>query len=180
MASLGHVVAGLAVGRVHDRFASPSRSRRQRITAAAAFAIFALLPDLDVVGFRFGVDYASPFGHRGALHSLLAAVVIGLAAAPLLAKELRAPLAATAACTIAAVISHGLLDTLTDGGLGVALLWPFSEERFFAPWQPIPVAPIGRAFLSLRGLYCAVVEVALFSPLLVYAVFARSKPRPVS
>jgi len=49
--------------------------------------------------------------------------------------------------------SHGLLDALTDGGLGVAFLAPFSGERFFFPWQPIEVSPIGlRRFLSGRGL----------------------------
>ena len=46
------------------------------------------------------------------------------------------------------VASHGLLDALTDGGLGAALLWPFSDERFFAPWRPLPVAPIGARFWS--------------------------------
>lgn len=51
--------------------------------------------------------------------------------------------------------SHLLLDTLTDGGLGCALLWPFSTERFFAPWTPLPVAPIGRAFLSAEGVRVA-------------------------
>ena len=29
----------------------------------------------------------------------------------------------------AVVASHGLLDTLTDGGRGVALLWPFDERE---------------------------------------------------
>jgi hypothetical protein len=47
---------------------------------------------------------------------------------------------------------------MTNGGLGCALLWPFSDERFFVPWRPIPVAPIGLAFLSARGLRIAVIE----------------------
>lgn len=51
------------------------------------------------------------------------------------------------------MVSHGLLDTLTTGGKGVALLWPFSDERFFAPLQFIRVSPIGVGrFLSERGL----------------------------
>ena len=48
----------------------------------------------------------------------------------------------------ALLASHALLDTLTDGGLGAALLWPFNFTRYFAPWRPIPVAPIGLDFLS--------------------------------
>jgi inner membrane protein len=49
--------------------------------------------------------------------------------------------------------SHGLLDAMTDGGRGVALLAPFSNDRYFLPWTPIEVSPLGvRAFLSRRGL----------------------------
>lgn len=29
----------------------------------------------------------------------------------------------------------------TTGGKGVGWLWPWSDERFFAPWQVIKVAP---------------------------------------
>jgi inner membrane protein len=47
---------------------------------------------------------------------------------------------------------HPLLDAFTDGGLGVALLWPWSHERIFASWRPIEVSPIGAGFFSLRGI----------------------------
>ena len=39
------------------------------------------------------------------------------------------------------VLSHSLLDSVTTGGKGVGWLWPWSDERFFAPWQVIKVAP---------------------------------------
>ncbi len=48
--------------------------------------------------------------------------------------------------------SHPLLDALTSGGLGVALAWPWSEHRFFAPWRPIRVSPFAPQFFSARGL----------------------------
>ena len=76
---------------------------------------------------------------------------------------------------LAVVASHALLDTMTDGGLGCALLYPFSNERFFAPWRPIPVAPIGPAFLSARGLRIAVIETIAMSPFLIYAIWPRRK-----
>ena len=72
-------------------------------------------------------------------------------------------------------ISHGLLDTLTDGGLGIALLWPFSNERFFAPWTPIPVAPIGARMLTGRGVRVVMTEALQFAPLLVWAVWPRRR-----
>jgi inner membrane protein len=35
-----------------------------------------VLPDLDVVGFRFGVSYGHVLGHRGLSHSIAFAVVL--------------------------------------------------------------------------------------------------------
>ena len=62
---------------------------------------------------------------------------------------------------------------MTDGGLGCALLWPFSLSRYFAPWRPIPVAPIGLDFLSLDGAMVSAIELALFSPVFLYALRPR-------
>ena len=79
---------------------------------------------------------------------------------------------------VAVVASHPLLDTLTNGGLGCALFWPFDRTRYFAPWHPIPVAPIGLAFFSVYGMLIAVVEALLFSPILLFSLWpARSSPR---
>src|SRR5262249_56911140 len=38
--------------------------------------------------------------------------------------------------------SHGVLDAMTNGGLGVAFFAPFSNARYFFPWRPIVVSPI--------------------------------------
>jgi inner membrane protein len=118
----------------------------------------AILPDFDVIGFRFGVQYADWLGHRGFSHSLpFAAFCAGLAA--LAAPVLRCRRALAAAVVFLAVASHILLDALTSGGLGVAALWPFSNERFFFPWRPIRVSPFSpRAFLSARGVAVIVSE----------------------
>jgi inner membrane protein len=74
-------------------------------------------------------------------------------------------------------VSHGLLDTLTNGGLGIALAWPFSMARYFAPWTPIPVAPIGVRMLSGRGLRVVMTEALQFAPLLVWTVWPRRRAR---
>jgi inner membrane protein len=51
-----------------------------------------------------------------------------------------------------AMASHGLLDALTNGGLGIALFAPFDNSRYFFPVTPIQVSPIGiRSFLRDRG-----------------------------
>jgi inner membrane protein len=40
---------------------------------------------------------------------------------------------------------------LTNGGLGIALLWPFLDQRFFFPIQPIQVSPLGLRRLTPWG-----------------------------
>lgn len=52
-----------------------------------------------------------------------------------------------------ATASHALLDAMTNGGLGVEVFWPFETQRYFLPFRPLQVSPIGvSAFLSERGL----------------------------
>jgi inner membrane protein len=160
MASLGHVAVGIAAGRAHGK------RGRDAVLAMVLFSALSLLPDLDVIAFALGIPYEHPFGHRGASHSILVALAIALPLLAIPGERLR-----TASIGVLVAVSHGLLDTLTDGGLGVALLWPFSDARYFAPWRPIPVAPIAAAMFSRRGLYVIAVEAILFSPLLAYGLW---------
>jgi inner membrane protein len=169
VASIGHVAVGLAAAR---GFHLAGGTWGKRLSAMALWSALALLPDADAIGFSMGVRYADEWGHRGATHSLMFALGIGLlgaACAPLFgASRPRALIFVTAV-----VASHPLLDSMTTGGLGCALLWPFDLERYFAPLRFIPVAPIGGAFFSARGLAVATVEVVLFFPFLLYAFWPR-------
>jgi inner membrane protein len=146
--------------------------RRRLALGRLVLSALSLAPDLDVVAFALGVRYHAPWGHRGAVHSLAltaaAGVLLGASMKWLSGSRLRGALVAGAVAA-----SHPLLDAFTDGGLGTALLWPFTNERFFAPWRPIPVAPIGTAFLSARGLHVLATEVLFFAPLLLLALWPR-------
>ena len=73
------------------------------------------------------------------------------------------------------VLSHPLLDMLTDGGLGVALFWPFTPVRYFFPWTPLPVAPLGSGMLSARGVHVVLVETAAFLPFWLYSFLPRPR-----
>jgi hypothetical protein len=42
-----------------------------------------------------------------------------------------------------AAASHGLVDLLTHGDVGVAWLSPFTRTRWLSPWRPLPVCPLG-------------------------------------
>ena len=49
--------------------------------------------------------------------------------------------------------SHGLLDAMTNGGLGIAFFSPFSNRRYFLPWRVIEVSPLSIfEIFSWRGL----------------------------
>jgi inner membrane protein len=118
-----------------------------------------MLPDLDVLAFPLGIPYGARLGHRGLSHSLLLALVLSL----LVALAVSGPLAVSLwwlwLCFFTAMASHTLLDALTDGGLGVALFWPFDDRRYFFPFRPIRVSPIGMAALGRRGLRSLLSEV---------------------
>lgn len=142
---ISHALVPIALGVGLGRGVVPLR-------LVAAGALAAMLPDADVVAFRLGIPYTDAFGHRGASHALLTATLAGLVGA-FAARWFGTRPSVVFLFLLAAMASHGLLDTLTDGGLGVALFWPWSDARIFAPFRPIEVSPIGLSrFLSLRGL----------------------------
>ena len=130
-----------------------TRPVAKRVWASAI--VLPMLPDLDVIGLQFGVAYGDAWGHRGISHSLCAALVTGsIATLALLHGDLRSYRSWKMALLFwLCVASHGLLDALTNGGKGVAFFAPWNDTRYFLPWRPIAVSPIGiRNFLSASGL----------------------------
>lgn len=116
----------------------------------------AILPDADVIAFKFGIPYEHILGHRGISHSLAFAVVWGM-----LLAWLTKPSGASnpnvwivwAAYFAICTASHGMLDAITNGGRGVAFFAPFDNSRYFFPWRPVQVSPIGASrFFSEWGL----------------------------
>jgi inner membrane protein len=115
-------------------------------------ALAAILPDADVIGFRFGVAYGYLLGHRGLTHSLAFALLLAALLLPFAGAGSRMSRGRVFAYLALAAASHGVLDAFTNGGLGVAFFAPFSPERYFFPVRPIQVSPIGAAaFFSERG-----------------------------
>jgi inner membrane protein len=142
-----HGFAALALGK-----ASTGERREARFWVLTGLC--AVLPDADAVSFYFGVERGSMFGHRGITHSLLFAlllaflvVLVAFSKTPRFSKKWWALVVYFFVVTA----SHGLLDALTDGGSGVAFFAPFDAGRYFFPWRPIEVSPIGLRFFSPRG-----------------------------
>ncbi len=133
---LTHGLVGAVLGR--DWQAGPQQRRHLLLAAAAC----SMLPDLDVVGLRLGVPYGALWGHRGITHSLLFAATVAIVLAYFLAQKASERMR-TALVLFLVTASHGVLDALTDGGLGVAFFSPFDRTRYFFSWRPISVSPIG-------------------------------------
>ena len=117
--------------------------------------VCSIIADADVIGFAFGIPYHHFLGHRGFFHSPFFALLLSVLVTSLLFRK-------TVLFSgrwffyflffFMLSASHGILDAFTNGGLGIALLSPFSNTRYFSPWTPITVSPIGiKAFFSKWG-----------------------------
>ncbi len=137
---VAHAVSAYALTRI-----GPQALAQRHAVVFTALAC-ACIPDLDVIAFAFGVPYGDLFGHRGISHSLAFAVLLGALAAAWLGRHLA--LASGARIRLFALLclvtaSHGVLDAMTNGGLGIAFFAPFDDGRYFLPWRPLVVPPIG-------------------------------------
>jgi inner membrane protein len=150
-----HAVAALGIGAC---FYTPRIPKR----VWAIGVLCSVVPDLDVIGFQFDIRYGDFWGHRGFTHSIIFAALLAAAA---VAIAFRRGLPSISRFSLwiyffLATASHGFLDAMTDRGLGVAFFAPFDNRRYFLPWTPIRVSPIGiERFFTARGL--AVIETEL-------------------
>lgn len=112
----------------------------------------AVLPDADVIGFRFGISYADAFGHRGFSHSLAFALLMGCAGfgvAPLFLRGSRL-MGFTVGLLAVSSLSCGRNDQRRTWRSRVLAL---RQTRYFCDWRPIRVSPFGlKGLLSQRGL----------------------------
>lgn len=135
--AFSHAIVALAMGKA---FQNKELSWRELFLGAFC----SVVPDFDVIGLYVGIQYGDVWGHRGLTHSIVFAALL---AASLVAVWYRGKdmLAMTGIflyfflCTL----SHGMLDAMTNGGLGVAFFSPFDATRYFFPVRPVLVSPIG-------------------------------------
>jgi inner membrane protein len=170
-----HPAVPLAIGAAAGRTVIPLR-------LLWAGVICSIIPDLDVIAFGFGIPYGHYFGHRGFTHSVVFAGLAGFLA--LASYRWWGCSKKTAFFFVfASTLSHGVLDALSTGGLGIAFFWPY-VGRYFLPWQFIDVSPIGFSFFSPWGLAVLRAELLwIWLPALVIAacgffgrrIYARAK-----
>ena len=128
----------------------PLRHSKSIFLLACALTI---APDLDVIGLRFGIPYGDLFGHRGLSHSFFFALAFCAVLVWLFFSRTKINKMVLWVYFSAAMISHGLMDGLTNGGLGVAYFSPFSNQRYFLPYRPIQVSTLNiKHFFDGQGI----------------------------
>ena len=118
--------------------------------------ICSCIPDADVIGLYLGVPYGHFFGHRGFFHSPFFGLLLSIFIVFVFFNDVEMFSKQWFFYFLFFFLlsaSHGILDAFTNGGLGIALLSPFDNTRYFFPWTPIIVSPLGmRGLLSNWGL----------------------------
>lgn len=151
--------------------ASPFYRREVPLTIWVWGALLTALPDADFLGWQLGVPYGHLFGHRGFTHSLFFAALVALASALYFRRTATLKFTPLWLFFFLCGASHGILDGMTNGGMGVAYFSPFDTTRYWMPIRPIPVAPLGpRLIFSEWGLGVVKAElVYLWVPCLLAA-----------
>lgn len=163
-----HVVVGAALGQGGE----PDWRKDKLFWVLAVMC--STLPDIDVAGFNMGIPYGDLWGHRGMTHSLSFATMIALLGAAGYGRTAR-DRRRLFLLFFLITASHGALDAMTNGGLGVAFFSPFNPRRYFLPWRPIQVSPIGAGrFFSARGLRVLASEIVwIWGPTLMVSLLFR-------
>ena len=135
--AFSHAIVALAMGKA---FQNRELSWRE----LSLGALCSVLPDLDVIGFYFGIQYSDVWGHRGMTHSVVfAALLAGILVSMWYRSRPAAAMTGLFLYFFLCTASHGVLDAMTNGGLGVAFFSPFDTTRYFLPLRPVLVSPIG-------------------------------------
>ena len=153
--AFSHAVVALAMGKA---FQNKELSRRELFLGA----LCSVVPDLDVIGFPLGIQYDDMWGHRGLTHSVVfAALLAGIVVALWYRTKPAVALTGLFLYFFLCTASHGVLDAMTNGGLGVAFFSPFDTTRYFFTMRPVLVSPIEMSeFFSAYGIRVLASEAA--------------------
>ncbi|MBU3916695.1 metal-dependent hydrolase, partial [bacterium] len=115
--------------------------------------LLSVLPDIDTLAFRFGIPCNHMFGHRGISHSILFSLFFSSIFLLFLKQPTILKNSIVWIYLFVSGLSHGLLDAITNGGLGVGFFIPFLEKRYFFDYRPIKVSTLNLdRFFNGQGL----------------------------
>ena len=145
--TLSHAAVAIAAGTVFSSRPAPKHFWAVSIACA-------VIADVDLIPFLCGVPYDHFFGHRGFFHSIFFGLLVSIAATKYVSSVSKGlPEAWVRYFTLFFLlcVSHGLLDALSNGSIGVALFSPIDPTRYFFPWQPVSMIRT-RTFLTTWSL----------------------------
>ncbi|HXH09751.1 MAG TPA: metal-dependent hydrolase [Alphaproteobacteria bacterium] len=178
---VGHSLLGFAIGKLTGGSGAMSPWRWYAFCAVAANA-----PDLDFLPGLFAGD-VNRF-HQSASHSLVAALIFGLAVA-LVALLSRHRVVRGGIAGVGLYASHLLLDLFGEDNrapFGIFLLWPFSSQYFTAPWSVFEGVKhgvpgedlstfVGHVF-SWANVGVVALEIVTLSPFLLLTWYVTRRP----
>ena len=133
-------------------------------------ALLAISPDFDYILNWLKIDYGG--WHHGFTHSIPFAIVMGIVMIAIFRDwKFRSYLVYTAA-----YVSHTLLDFLFTDSRGVALWWPFTNDRYKLS-LPFPIDYVWSNTSLLQTLIdilkLCLVEFLIFAPILFVVLWVR-------
>lgn len=167
---IGHGLAGLAIGFAVEPATTAQTSGRRLSRFAVLGAIFAALPDADLL--------YTPI-HRGVSHSVGASVLLMIIAAAVTGWVTGRVQWRWVLLIGAAHASHILMDWMGTDRYpppGLEALWPFSHDFYISGWDVFP--PTERRLYLPRAwwtnLHALVAEVGFMLPVAAFTFLART------
>ncbi len=152
MSPVGHSLTGLAIGALATRGWRP----RDRAIALAGFVVLANLPDAPLPGWGHDAYHVS--------HSL--AVTLALIATAGWSLRRVVPTRLLLAGGMA-WLSHLLLDSFYNHGLGIEIGWPITSYRLNLPIPWLQTLELSQSAWSERNLSVGLLEALTFGPFLI-------------
>jgi len=125
-------------------------------------SLCSIIPDIDVISERFGIISADKYdilAHRGFTHSILFGIIWTTLILLIFHRKEQKKYFILGVFYFICTCSHGILDSMTNGGDGISFFFPINTERYFLPIRVIEVSPLGiSSFLSEWGLQILINE----------------------
>lgn len=168
MTIIGHTIAGATIAVL----AVPAGTTRRRLLAVVGvFAFLANFPDLPVPGWGHDrYDISHSIFVIGALLTLAVTLAFLSEGFTAWSGGRRIIIAGSLAC-----LSHLLLDTFYNHGLGLRMFWPVSNRGFSLAIACFDVLQTSLPKITMHSLRVFAIELACYGPIFVAAVVFRRR-----
>jgi inner membrane protein len=151
-----HIFIGEALGKTYTAENMPKKFW-------VLAGVCSIIPDIDIIGYNFGIKYAGMFGHRGFFHSLVFALIVSVLVVKIAFRttpRFTRQWWSLSVFFFVVTAAHGFFDSMTDKGMGVGFFIPFDQTRYHMPWRPIYASPMSISrFFGRAGIEVLITEI---------------------